>query len=263
MPLKRVSYAVSLGAVCAAGALIGLPGASAKSARVAADTGKPLISCLRFDVDDKLVCGILRVGPRGPKGVRGLTGPQGIQGPIGPLGPVGPQGIQGPAGPKGDTGGVGPVGPRGPIGPTGLTGAAGQQGPRGFTGPQGPQGSPGPTVVIQGNQRIFTQSPSAPSSTGTEFASIARCPSSGDTAAYGGGGVIQKSGNNSGSDVVVLESSYPGIFQGSSDIAPFVPSSNPNQGVHDDSYEAKAVVSQLTPGDSFSLQAYVVCGPGS
>lgn len=260
MSLKHVRYAASLVAVCAAGALIGLPGASAKSVQIAVDPGKQLVTCLRFDVDDKLVCGILKVGPRGPKG---LTGPIGLQGIPGPLGPVGPQGIQGPVGPKGDTGAQGPDGARGPIGPIGLTGANGQQGPRGFTGPQGPQGTPGPTVVLQGNQRIFTQSPSAPSSTGTEFFSIARCPSSGDTEAYGGGGVIQKSGNNSGSDVVVLESSFPGVFSGSGELNPFVASSNPNQGVPDNAYEAKAVVSQLTPGDSFSLQAYVVCGPGS
>jgi hypothetical protein len=265
MSLKRVRYAVPLCAAIVVGALTGLPGASAKPAArtAAADTGKPLISCLRFDVDDKLVCGILRVGPRGPKGDRGLLGPTGAQGIPGALGPVGPQGVQGPPGPTGDTGAQGPIGPRGPIGPDGSTGGTGQPGPRGFTGPQGPQGTPGPTVVVQGNQRIFTQSPSAPPSTGTEFFSIARCPSSGDTEAYGGGGVIQKSGNNAGSDVVVLESSFPGVFQGSAELIPFVPSSNPNQGVPDNAYEAKAVLSQLTPGDTFSLQAYVVCGPGA
>jgi hypothetical protein len=264
MSLKRVKYAVPLGVAVVVGALAGLPGASAKTARIAAvDAGKPLINCLRFDVDDKLVCGILKVGPRGPKGARGPFGPIGPQGIPGPLGPVGPQGVQGPPGPTGATGAQGAVGPRGPIGPTGQTGATGQQGARGFTGPQGPQGTPGPTVVVQGNQRIFTQSPSAPSSTGTEFYSIASCPTSGDTQAYGGGGVIQKSGSNAGSDVVVLESSYPGVFHGSGEVNPFVASSNPSQGVSDNAYEAKAVVSQLTPGDSFSLQAYVVCGPGS
>jgi hypothetical protein len=271
MLLKRVKYAVPLGVAVAVGALAGLPGASAKSApgtsaksaHIAADTGKPLINCLRFDVDDQLVCGILKVGPRGPKGVRGPFGPIGPQGIPGALGPVGPQGVQGPPGPTGATGAQGAIGPRGPIGANGSTGATGQQGPRGFTGPQGPQGTPGATVVVQGNQRIFTQSPSAPPATGQEFFSIARCPSSGDTAAYGGGGVIQKSGTNAGSDVVVLESSFPGVFQGSGELSPFVASSNPGQGVPDNAYEAKAVVSQLTTSDSFSLQAYVVCGPGA
>jgi hypothetical protein len=267
MLLKRVKYAVPLGVAVVVGALAGLPAASAKSAHTAAaDTGKSLINCLRFDIDDQLVCGILKVGPRGPKGARGPFGPIGPIGPQGvpgPLGPVGPQGVQGPPGPTGAKGDTGATGHPGQTGGQGPVGPIGPQGARGFTGPQGPQGTPGATVVVQGNQRIFTQSQSAPSSTGQEFFSIARCPSSGDTAAYGGGGVIQKSGNNAGSDVVVLESSFPGVFQGTGELSPFVASSNPNQGVPDNAYEAKAVVSQLTPGDSFSLQAYVVCGPGA
>jgi hypothetical protein len=255
MPLKPVRYAVSLGAVCAAGVLIGLPGASAKSARVAADTGKPVISCLRFDVDDKLVCGILRTGPRGAKGDRGLTGAQGIQGPIGPLGPVGPQGIQGPAGPKGDTGSTGPVGPRGPKGDTGLTGSNGAQGPQGFTGPQGPQGTPGPTVVEQGNViGPITQSSNAPVLNGADsFYSVAACPQ--NTAAYGGGGVISKTG---ASDIVTLESSFPGRLTGpGAEITPFT------SGQTDNAYEAKAVVTNLNNGDSFTLRSYVICGPSS
>ena len=210
MLLKRVKYAVPLGVAVVVGALAGLPAASAKTAHTAAaDTGKPLINCLRFDIDDQLVCGILKVGPRGPKGARGPFGPIGPQGVPGPLGPVGPQGVQGPPGPTGATGAQGAVGPRGPIGANGSPGATGQQGPRGFTGPQGPQGTPGPTVVVQGNQRIFTQSPSAPSSTGQEFYSIAHCPSSGDTEAYGGGGVIQKSGANAGRTWSCWRAAFP------------------------------------------------------
>jgi hypothetical protein len=171
--------------------------------------------------------------------------------------------VQGPAGPTGQTGATGAQGPRGPKGDTGAQGPKGDQGPQGLTGPQGPQGTPGPTVVVQGNRIQFTQSPSAPASTGTEFASIAKCPTTGNTSAYGGGAVIQKSGANQGSDVVTLESSYPGVFQGSGDISGFVPSANPAQGVPDNAYEGKAVVSTLTNGDTFTLQAYVICGPGS
>ena len=180
---------------------------------------------------------------------------------MGPLGPVGPQGPQGVAGPTGQTGTTGPQGPAGPIGATGATGATGAIGPRGFTGPPGPQGTPGPTVVIQGNQRTFTQSPSAPSSTGTDLYSVASCPSSGNTEAYGGGGVI--TAEQQSRDLIMLESSYPGQFNGTGEVTPFVASSNPSQGLPDNAYEAKAVIANLPSGDSFTLQAYVVCGPGS
>ena len=45
----------------------------------------------------------------------------------------------------------------------------------------------------------------------------------------------------------MLESSFPGVAQASGELSPFVASSNPSQGVPDNAYEAKAVVSQLTP----------------
>jgi Collagen triple helix repeat (20 copies) len=259
MSLRRARYAVALSAVgVLVGALTGLPGASAKSSpnplghASASDKGNSLLQCIRFDVDDKPVCGIMRVGPRGP---RGLTGPTGLTGPVGP---VGPQGIQGPPGPQGETGPIGQTGPRGPIGPIGLTGQTGATGPRGLTGPPGPQGTPGPTVVVAGNRITFTQSSSSPSPAGTEFFSVAKCPSSGNTLAYGGGGVINKSGANAGADIVTLESSFPGVFQSTgSEITPFVANTP------DNAYEAKAVISDLTPSDTFTLQSYVVCGPGS
>jgi hypothetical protein len=254
MSLKQVRYAVSLVAVCAAGALIGLPGASAKSVRVAVDPGKPLVSCLRFDVDDKLVCGILRVGPRGPKGA---TGPIGLQGIPGPLGPVGPQGIQGTVGPKGDTGVAGPTGQRGPIGPIGLTGSTGSQGAQGLTGPQGPQGTPGPPTVVQGSViGPITQSQNAPVLTGQDsFYSIAACTQPPNTVAYGGGGIISKTG---AADIITLESSFPGRLAGpGSELTPFT------SGQPDNAYEAKAVVSSLSNQNSFTLRAYVICGPGT
>jgi Collagen triple helix repeat (20 copies) len=157
MSLRKARYAVALSVVgVLAGALTGLPGASAKSPSnplghaSASDKGNSLLQCIRFDVDDKPVCGIMRIGPRGP---RGLTGATGLTGPIGP---VGPQGIQGPPGPQGETGPDGQPGPRGLVGPPGTPGATGSTGPRGLTGPPGPQGTPGPTVVVAGNRITFT-----------------------------------------------------------------------------------------------------------
>lgn len=253
MSLRRPRYAVALSALgVLAGALIGLPEASAKSSHnplgslSATDKGNSLLQCIRFDVDDKPVCGIMRVGPRGRRGLTGATGP---------IGPIGPQGIQGPSGPKGDTGSTGPAGPRGPIGPTGVTGATGPQGAQGFTGPQGPQGTPGPTVVVQGNVvGPITQSQNAPVLNGSDsFYSVAACPQ--NTAAYGGGGVISKSGVP---DIVTLESSFPGRLNGpGAEITPFT------AGQTDNAYEAKAVVTNLNNGDSFTLRSYVICGPSS
>jgi Collagen triple helix repeat (20 copies) len=264
MSLRRARYAVPLSALAVlVGALTGLTGASAKSrnplgSAAASDKGNSLLQCIRFDVDDKPVCGIMRVGPRGP---RGLTGATGLTGPIGP---VGPQGIQGPPGPLGETGQTGPQGVRGPLGPKGDTGTTGSTGPRGLTGPPGPQGTPGPTVVIAGNTLHFTQSSSSPSPAGTEFFSVAKCPSSGNTEAYGGGGVVNKSGTSAGADIVTLESSFPGVFQSTgAEILPFVAGAIAGQGAPDNAYEAKAVISDLAPSDTFTLQAYVVCGPGS
>ncbi|MFL5831295.1 MAG: hypothetical protein ACJ76X_15380 [Solirubrobacteraceae bacterium] len=259
MSLRKARYAVALSAVgVLVGALTGLPGASARSAHnplgsaAASDKGNSLLQCIRFDIDDKPVCGIMRVGPRGP---RGLTGATGLTGPIGP---VGPQGIQGPPGPPGDKGDTGQTGSRGSKGDKGDKGDTGQSGLRGLTGPPGPQGTPGPTVVVAGNTIHFTQSSASPATAGTEFFSVAKCPSSGNTEAYGGGGVINKSGTSAGADIVTLESSFPGVFQSTgSEITPFVASTP------DNAYEAKAVVSDLNNGDTFTLQSYVVCGPGS
>ena len=115
-------------------------------------------------------------------------------------------------------------------------------------------------MVIQGNQRTFTQSPSAPSATGSDLYSIASCPSSGNTEAYGGGGVITRSNQR---DLIMLESSYPGQFNGTGEVTPFVASSSPSQGLPDNAYEAKALIANLPSGDTFTLQAYVICGPGS
>ena len=84
---------------------------------------------------------------------------------------------------------------------------------------------------------------------------MAACPQQGNTAAYGGGGIISKTG---ASDIVTLESSFPGRLAGpGAEITPFT------SGQPDNAYEAKAVVTNLNNGDSFTLRAYVICGPGA
>ena len=169
MSLKRVKYAVPLGAAIVVGALSGLPGASAKTAHIAAaDPGKPLIKCLRFDVDDKLVCGILKPGPRGAKGATGATGApapsvrSGRSAPRARSVPSVPQGTQGPAGPTGATGADGAIGPRGPIGPTGATGGTGPRDRRASPVRRAPRELPARPWSSRATIGPITQSPSAP-----------------------------------------------------------------------------------------------------
>lgn len=259
MKFKRLISIVGLGALCAAaGALIGLPWASAKpappSASLASDTGKPLVQCLTFDADDQLVCGILRQGPRGPHGNVGKTGPQGLTGPQGATGPQGPQG------------------------PTGPIGATGPQGIQGIQGIQGAQGAPGPTVVVAGNPVTETgaEALSAAPITGGEGApvgpTIAQCPAvtptMDDPEAYGGGVQIQKTGTEATGDVVTLEQHYAGTYVPASGMTPA--SVNPlpagtSAGTISttpaNAYDGQAVVTELAVGDSVTVQAFVVCGP--
>jgi hypothetical protein len=266
MSLKRARYGIAPVAIAALVVMLtNLSGASAKSTALpAAFTAKASsTSCLNIKVNGKLVCGIQgktgktgargATGKTGPTGPTGATGPMGPQGPIGQAGPVGPTGVQGPAGPSGPTGPTGDTGPRGPIGPTGDTGATGDTGPRGYTGARGPQGTPGPTSIAEGNVvGPITQNQAQPVPVGQESQpSIAICPPN-DPEAYGGGGIITKTGT---SDVVSLEQSYPGRLGSGSDIDPF-----PSTGT-DNAYEAKAIVNTLSNNQSYTLQAYVVCGP--
>ncbi|MEA2210168.1 MAG: hypothetical protein QOF83_116 [Solirubrobacteraceae bacterium] len=198
-----------------------------------------LTSCLRIDIDDKLVCGIL--GPRGKTGARGRQGqrgPTGATGPVGPVGPVGPQGIPGPTG---------------AIGPTGLTGP---------TGPKGADGTPGPTVTVAGNKTSPITSTGA-TLTGTQLTSVASCTNAANRPeAYGGGGYVTITGQNAGTDVVPLSNSFPGILSGPVSVSP-IPAGNGGQVSNGpaNAYEAQAVIDILNPGDSVTVQAYVICGP--
>jgi hypothetical protein len=274
MKFKRLISIVGLGALCAAaGALIGLPWAGAQPATSsvntatpaaflgASDTGKPLVNCLKFDVDDQLVCGILRQGPTGPRGKTGKTGPLGLTGPQGATGPQGPQG------------------------PTGPVGATGPQGPQGNQGIQGVQGAGGPTVVVAGTPQVETgaQALAAAPITGGEGAtvtpSVAKCPAPPSSAsqpdypeAYGGGVTIQKTGTEATGDVVTLEQHYLGSFDsgtGLVDPNPALgsaagtvsPTTSPPNPPAINAYEGQAVVTELAVGDTVTVQAFVVCGP--
>lgn len=202
-------------------------------AHAAAEAGKSLVNCIKFDVDDQPVCGVLRQGPRGKKGARGPRGYRGYRGFTGPRGATGAQG---------------------PVGPTGATGA---------TGPMGPQGAPGPTDVVAGNTVRFTES-NGPG-TGTELQpSVAKCPVGPDPEAYGGGAQIVKGGAQNTADVVTLESSYPGIYVSAAEVDPLPSAGAPSGTVSTqpaNAYEAQAVITSMNGGDNVTVQAYVVCGP--
>jgi hypothetical protein len=92
-------------------------------------------------------------------------------------------------------------------------------------------------------------------------ASVARCLGAGQEA-FGGGAVIKRTGPNSTSDVVTLQSSYPGLYQSSSSVTP-IPSGNGGQQSTQpaNAYEADAVITNYNAGDTITVQSFVTCGP--
>jgi Collagen triple helix repeat (20 copies) len=249
--LTRITALVA--ACLAATAFAGLPWADASSHPVAATASQRGTLCVRFDADDQPGC--LGLGPRGQHGLRGARGATGLRGATGPIGRLGAVGA---------------------VGPTGATGPRGAQGIQGIQGVQGPPGafaaggsSPGGNTVVQLGSKIGPiPFPNGPA-TGTELTpSVAHCPVSGpDREAYDGGVTITTSNpNNPGQptgDVVGLESSYPGLYAGQTQVDPLPLGSHPG-GVSSqaaNAYEAQAVISEMHSGDNVTVQAYVVCGP--
>jgi len=251
MTLKLLSRVVALGGACAvAVAVSGLPWADAspraRFAEVESANGeKQVAHCFHFDAGDPQVCTVLLKGARGPQGRNGKRGPKGH---------------------TGRTGATGPTGLTGATGPTGLQGATGPTGPVGPQGIQGIQGAPGHTVVVAGTLvtkvAVVTGEPQ-----GEELTpSVAVCPASGTPEAYGGGVQIQKSGTESGGDVVTIEQhmlgTYTGTFPtGTFSVLPAGTTPGTVSTVAANAYQGQAVVSQLAGGDTVTVQAYVVCGP--
>jgi hypothetical protein len=104
--------------------------------------------------------------------------------------------------------------------------------------------------------------------TGTELTpSVARCPTSGpDQEAYDGGvTVITKNPSAPGptGDVVGLESSFPGLYAGPTEVDPLPLGAAPGavSSMSGNAYEAQAVVTNMHSLDQVTVQAYVVCGP--
>jgi hypothetical protein len=235
--IARIAGLVALGV--SASAAMGLPLADAGTRTRAADRGTSLLRCIRFDVDDKPACGIMRRGPRGFRGPRGRVGAKGITGFIGKRGPVGPVG---------------------PLGPTGVGGPKGETGPQGA---QGIQGAPGHTVVVAGS-RVVQASANGPMTGTVVGPTIARCPSGPTPEAYGGGVQITKSGAQSSADVVTILEHFAGTYNSTTSTVDPLPSSTTpgtvsTQGA--DAYLGRAVITQLNTGDSVTVQAYAVCGP--
>jgi hypothetical protein len=240
------------GAGLTAAAFAGLSLADARpQASAATAANRPL--CVRFDTDDpQLQC--IKPAPRGRRGLRGAVGRRGPTGPVGPVGLTGPVGVVGP---------LGPIGPQGFQGKRGILGLKGIQGPPGaFVNPGGtdPGGS---TVIVVGTKigPIVFQN-NAPG-TGTELIpSVARCPTAGpDQEAFDGGAIITTSSTK---DVVGLESSFPGLYAGQTEVDP-LPLGGATPGAVSaqpaNAYEAQAVVTEVQAGDNVIVQAYVVCGP--
>jgi hypothetical protein len=148
---------------------------------------------------------------------------------------------------------TGPQGVQGDPGPQGIQGIQGVQGAQGLAGCAS-GGSSSCTIVQEGN-KIGPIVASGVSLSGSETYSVAECPTS-DPEAYGGGGLIIKQGNNSGGDIVTLAASYPGTYAGSgAQVTPETTNTVAN------AYEAEAIVTELSSGDNYTLQAYAVCGP--
>lgn len=156
------------------------------------------------------------------------TGPAGATGQQGAKGDTGATGAPGPQGPKGDTGPAGPAGPVGPIGPQGPKGDTGPQGPQGSQGLQGPQGNPG---VGLGSMYWHTGTATLGAAPSYETYKIV-C--SGTDQAYGGGAWIE--GANGAQEIT--ESAPSGDLGGW-----YVQATNND------------------PLNSFTMHAYVLCGP--
>ena len=242
-------------AALAAVAFAGLPWADASSKAKLVSPHQHGKYCTRYDADDSPVCLSYgrrgKTGKRGHQGARGPIGPVGAVGVIGPVGAIGPQGIPGPRG---------QVGLTGPTGPTGAFGAA-QATPGGAY--------PGGNTIVVVGKAIGPFFPNG-QVTGTEInpPAVARCPTSGpDQEAFDGGATVTTSNPNNPTqatgDVVGLESSYPGLFVNQSQVDPLPLGSTPGavSNVSANAYEAQAVITEMNPGDSVTVQAYVVCGP--
>ena len=243
MKVRYVMRFAAVGGAClAATALTGLPWADATPrARVAdASTSKSeasAVNCVRFDSREGPVCGVMLRGSRGLRGFTGKTGAVGKTGAQGPVGPLGPQGVQGP---------VGAVGAVGPTGPQGI---------------QGFQGAPGHTVMVAGSLVTL----SGPQNEGTVLnPTVAVCPANVTPEAYGGGVQIVKSGTESTGDVVTIQEHILGTANPDGSNFMVLPPGSVAGTVSTiaaNAYEARGVVTQLSPNDTVTVQSYVVCGP--
>lgn len=265
MGSKRLIRIAALVAACVAGtAFAGISWAASASSPAPKAKHRPGVECIRYDTDDTPKC--IGSGPRGKPGQTGRTGKAGRNGARGHGGLTGPVGA------------VGAPGPIGAQGPTGAQGAQGAQGARGIQGIQGIKGPPGAfdpdgsdsgghTVVVLGSKIGPIPFPNGPA-TGTELTpSVARCPISGaDREAYDGGAIITTKDQNQNlttDDVVGLESSFPGVYAGQSEVDPLPLGAHPGavSAQAANAYEAQAVISDVKSNHNVTVQAYVVCGP--
>jgi hypothetical protein len=246
MSVKRlIAVALASGGALAALALAGLPWAQASERASTRASGTP---CFQLAAEAGFCFG---PGPQGARGARGARGPSGRHGANGLTGSTGPIGA------------TGPTGLRGPVGPLGLQGITGVQGPPGVFASGGDD--PGYHTITVVGSKIGPIPSASGSMMGVELTpSVARCPSGGpDTEAIDGGLTITLAGASRAADVVAPENSYPGIFISQTEVDPLPEGSTPGAISTEpaNAYEGQAIVTQLSFGDSVTVQAYVVCGP--
>jgi hypothetical protein len=126
--------------------------------------------------------------------------------------------------------------------------AVGPRGPAGPTGPANTEVVQGPVVTLVGN---------APSgSIATSTAGCDRAVNIANREAYGGGVAVVPHPTTGTPDILSVESAYPGNGATGQSAA-----SAPVTGKAGNAYTAVVAITRMCPGDTATVQAYVICGP--
>jgi hypothetical protein len=126
--------------------------------------------------------------------------------------------------------------------------AAGPRGPAGPTGPANTEVVQGPAATLIGN---------APTgSIATSTAGCDRALNGANREAYGGGVAVVPHPTTGTPDILSVQSSYPG--DGATGQAA---ASAPAAGTAANAYTGIVAITRMFPGDTATVQAFVICGP--